>query len=322
MTRPAFLITIDNEGDNLWSRPREIRTGNARFLPRFQALCERYGLKPVYLTNWEMAHSEVFQELGKDVLRRGRGEVGMHLHAWNSPPLEALTGDDYYYQPYLIEYPETQLREKIRTLTSVLEETFSTKMVSHRAGRWAFNETYARGLVDCGYRVDCSVTPRISWRGHRGNPAGTGGSDYRYFPTRAYFVDLGDIARAGNSSLLEAPMTILHSVPRPIAGMLDRYPRIGDRVRGLLPAPRCLRPDGRNGEDLPRVLDAAVEAGTGYVEFMLHSSELMPGGSPRFPTPDSIDRLYDDLERLFSAAAGRFVGMTLQEYYERARAAN
>src|SRR5512144_2975448 len=48
---PSFLITIDTEGDNLWSRPREITTGNARYLPRFQALCEKYGLKPTYLTN-------------------------------------------------------------------------------------------------------------------------------------------------------------------------------------------------------------------------------------------------------------------------------
>jgi hypothetical protein len=41
--RPAFLITIDTEGDNLWSRPRTITTRNAHSLPRFQALCEKYG---------------------------------------------------------------------------------------------------------------------------------------------------------------------------------------------------------------------------------------------------------------------------------------
>ena len=44
--RPAFLVTIDTEGDDLWSRPREIGTRNAAFLPRFQALCEAHGLKP------------------------------------------------------------------------------------------------------------------------------------------------------------------------------------------------------------------------------------------------------------------------------------
>jgi hypothetical protein len=52
--RAAFLITVDTEGDNLWARPRELTTHNAAWLPRFQALCERYGLKPTYLTAWEM----------------------------------------------------------------------------------------------------------------------------------------------------------------------------------------------------------------------------------------------------------------------------
>lgn len=40
MTKPAFLITIDTEGDNLWQNHDRITTENTRFLPRFQALCE------------------------------------------------------------------------------------------------------------------------------------------------------------------------------------------------------------------------------------------------------------------------------------------
>ena len=37
-----------------------------------------------------------------------------------------------------------------------------------------------------------------------------------------------------------------------------------------------------------------------YVEFMIHSSELMPGGNSTFRTNDSIEALYKDLEELFS----------------------
>jgi len=51
-----------------------------------------------------MAMSAAFVEFGRDVLARGTGEIGMHLHAWNSPPIVPLTGDDFHYQPYLIEY--------------------------------------------------------------------------------------------------------------------------------------------------------------------------------------------------------------------------
>src|SRR5262249_44806783 len=87
MRETPSLITIDAEGDDLWSRPRDITPRNAACLPRFQELCERYRWKPVYLANYEMALSPFFEEFGQDVLARGTAEIGMHLHAWNSPPL-------------------------------------------------------------------------------------------------------------------------------------------------------------------------------------------------------------------------------------------
>ena len=52
MKKPAFIITIDTEGDNLWQNHRVIKTENARYLARFQTLCERFGFKPVWLTNY------------------------------------------------------------------------------------------------------------------------------------------------------------------------------------------------------------------------------------------------------------------------------
>ena len=51
-----FLITVDTEGDNLWAwhKGDPINTTNTRFIPRFQELCNKFGFKPVYLTNYEM----------------------------------------------------------------------------------------------------------------------------------------------------------------------------------------------------------------------------------------------------------------------------
>ena len=62
------------------------------------------------------------------------------------------------------------MREKVKVLTRELEDTFNTPIVSHRAGRWSFNAAYARILVDYGYRVDCSVTPHVSWASILGDP--------------------------------------------------------------------------------------------------------------------------------------------------------
>ena len=324
--RPAFLITIDTEGDNLWSAPQTITTNNSRFLPRFQSLCEKYGLRPTYLTDWEMAHCDVFREFGEDVVARGAGELGMHIHGWNTPPLDPpLTADDHACRPYLMEYPEWQMREKIRVMTDTLEQTFCVDVVSHRSGRWALDSTYVRALMDTGYCVDCSVTPHVSWRGHTGAPGGNGGTDYTHFPETAYFIDPDDISRrlpprpGAPAGLLEVPVTV--STPRysalADAAAVLNLSRAGARVANrFFPRLAWLRPSGKNRRLMLGLLDAARVDGRDYVEFILHSSEFMPGGSPTFPDARSIERLYDDMEALFASAAGAFVGATLSEYYE------
>jgi hypothetical protein len=317
--RPNFLITVDTEGDDLWSRPRVITTRNTHALPRFQALCESYGLRPTYLVNYEMATSPVFQEFGRDVLRRRAGEIGMHLHAWNTPPLVPLTQDDLAFQPYLIEYPAPIIRQKISVLTSLLEETFGVKMISHRAGRWGFNEVYAQSLAAHGYRVDCSVTPLVSWRQHLGDPRGTGGSDYSRYPSEPYFVDLDDVSRPGDSSLLEIPMTIVPSrwpaMLRPRT-CLDSLPLARRAMNRFFPPVYWLRPDRRNGHSLVRIVRRAARQRKRCVEFMLHSSDLIAGGSPFFPRVVDVERLYRTLSALFAEVRQTCVGATLCEHYE------
>jgi hypothetical protein len=243
----------------------------------------------------------------------------MHLHAWNSPPLLPLTDDDDRHHPYLIEYSEDQMREKVRVMTATLEDIFGLKMASHRAGRWGFDERYARILVEHGYLVDCSVTPHISWRGHAGAPSGIGGPDFSQFPDAAYFLDLTDIRRPGDSDLLEVPVTVIlpqyASAVHAIQGLL-RSSRFGARVANrMFPSLIWLYPDRRNHKELLEILSSARQERRPYVELALHSSELMPGGSPRFPSPSSIESLYHSLEALFTAAREGFGGQTLGEYY-------
>jgi hypothetical protein len=318
--KPAFLITIDTEGDNLWSQPRNITTRNSHFLPRFQNLCERFGFKPTYLTNYEMACCPVFREFATACLGRGTIEIGMHLHAWNSPPLCSLTADDYAHQPYLIEYPETAIRQKVVFMTQLLRESFPAEIRSHRAGRWSFNEVYARTLAENGYRVDCSVTPRVSWQSNIGDPSQIGGTDYSCFPNGPYWLDLDDISRPGNSTLLELPMTI-SSLETRFARWIRESLGPNDLVRRgvgrFYPSVAWLRPNGSNLSHMRRILSQARLENRPCVEFMLHSSEFMPGGSPTFPSERSIERLYSDLETLFSDAAATFSGATLTEFRDR-----
>ena len=47
----------------------------------------------------------------------------------------------------------------------------------------------------------------------------------------------------------------------------------------------------------------------------LHSSELMPGGSPIFKKEKDIENLYSHLDELFAVAKVFFKAGTLSDYY-------
>jgi len=312
---PPFLITIDTEGDDLWSRPRTVTTRNAAFLERFQMLCEEHGLRPTWLVDYQMLSSPVFGQFASDVLERDAAEIGTHLHAWDSPPLEPLTEDDSAHQPYLIEYPPRVMREKIHALTGLLEDTFGMKMTSHRAGRWGFDERYAEMLLAEGYLVDCSVTPLTSWQSSRGAPNGSGGPDYRGFPREPYWLDLGDISRPGDSPLLEVPATVAPGWPSLLQSVIAAGGLAGRLANRVRPRAIWLRPDGRNRRHMVRLVEEIAQGNGSHAEFMLHSSELMPGGSPTFRTAASIESLYADLRALFGAVRRRYRGLTLRELH-------
>ncbi|MBV9782128.1 MAG: hypothetical protein JOY62_19375 [Acidobacteriaceae bacterium] len=250
-----------------------------------------------------------FRAFGRDILARKTGEIGTHLHAWNAPPVKPLLPDDYKYLPFLIEYSADVMRAKVEYQTGLLSDVFGVQPVSHRAGRWALDTRYIELLIENGYRVDCSVTPGVSWRAQGTAPLGRNGSDYRSFPVQPYWVDPSNISRPGSSPLLEVPMTIYCR-----AAYDSLRPQVlRSFLRRIRPDQLWLRPNGRNVSDLKDIVRRVRRERRSYAEFMLHSSEFMPGGSPIFRTSEDVEKLYSDLCSLFSAVSD-FRGATLQEY--------
>lgn len=318
MKKP-FFITIDTEGDNGWDRPRVYDTRNAQGVERFQKFCEGFGFKPIWLTNYEMSLDSTFVKVVKDALRNGRCEVGAHIHPWNSPPDFSLTDADYKYLPYLIEYPYEVMEDKIAFLTKHLENIFEEKMISHRAGRWAINNEYLNCLNDYGYKVDCSVTPLIDWRNSMGLPNGLGGTNYSEFPKTIY-KPLQDI-----DDFLEIPMStvsnrIINNVlVNTIFNIVPKKTR-ETRVFNALNARKVfmLRPRLGNKRTMLKVIDKLVGDPTiEHLEFMIHSSELYPGTSPKCKNEEELDELYKDMECLFRRIDEDCVSMTFKEFIER-----
>jgi hypothetical protein len=311
-----FIITIDTEGDNLWeyNQGEPIKTENARYIPRFQALCDKFNFMPVYLVNYEMAQDNYFCNFAKDALGKNKCEIGIHLHAWNNPPhYELPKGGENGGLPYLIEYPRQSMLGKFTVLHKLLIEKFNTEIVSHRSGRWAMNQDYFDILIDNGIKIDCSVTPHASWESSPGFSKNSKGSNYLHSPENPYLVRHS----SNSNNILEVPVTIRKLRHFSLGSV--RHPRtfIKNMMAIVTGKAVWLRPRGNNLQDMLALVQHIKNSNDEYLMFMLHSSELMPNGSPAFKTEDSIERLYADLQILFERISSNFTGITFKEYLAR-----
>jgi len=311
MRMKKFIITVDTEGDNLWSWKNgnhTITTNNTRYLQRFQDLCNTYRFQPVWLSNYEMLCDDEFVSFAKKVEAENQGEIGMHLHAWNSPPQYDLP-EEQKGAAYLIEYPLDVMEEKIQYMTSLIKEKIGVSPVSHRAGRWAMNQSYFDLLIKYGYVVDCSVTPHINWNNAPGQTRNFYGSDYTKCPEIPY-----DVKTKYGKTIFEVPVTIRKSHQF----FWPETPSFKELAKSVW---RCvhgkniwIRPERDNLKQMLYLLNKIEKSDSEYAMFMIHSSELMPGGSPTFQTQESIEKLYADLEVLFSEASQHFEGITLRDF--------
>lgn len=309
-----FLITVDTEGDNLWKPvltrkgQRPIGIKNAEYLVRFQELCEKYNFIPTYLTNYEMSQAESFTEMAKSGLKGNKLEIGMHMHAWNTPPIYNLRFNPKGNNPYAGEYPQQILYKKIKYMTKTLEDTFQTPILAHRGGRWYLDNRYIRMLMKQGYLADCTVTPGLSWSNNIGNKIG--GSDYRNFPNKIYEIDEYNISKEGKSGILEIPPSIIR---KPLSAENNICLSTFRNIKASWTQKIWLRPNGNNLDEMLYLIHKNKEK-TKYLEFMIHSSKLMEKGSPTFTDKQAIENLYSDINIIFNEIHKSYVGIGVGAY--------
>ncbi len=314
------VVTVDTEEDNQWQRPWPSTVENLQFLPRFQFLCDRYGLKATYLCTYGVVNSPAF-DLIRSYQKNGRAEIGAHLHPWANPPFNSDWSEDRACCPYPSELPLDLFSDKLEALTEATCRRTGIRPRSYRAGRWGFCAEHVPALLRLGYEVDSSVTPSVSWQSHLGTRQG--GPDFRQAPVHPYFLSPENTCQPGASDLLEVPVTVLTNSLAHRSAFLKRLlsthqgtltTRIISKCLRL--RPRWFRPlPGESARDLKRVHREACRQHLPVTVFMCHSSELMPGGSPYYPTPESVERLYGNLESLFGfLAESGAKGLTLHEF--------
>lgn len=295
-----FLITVDTEGDNLWGwkEGKSITTHNTHFIPKFQELCENYGFKPVYLTNYEMAQNDAWVRYAKSKAQQGLCEIGMHIHAWNSPPEYKLV-NNYGGNAYITEYPDEVIYKKVEFITKYLRERFETPIKIARSGRWATNDIYFETLHNLGFIGDCSFTPGVDLSILPGYSQNIG-NDYRKVEKSTHLL---------SSGIIEIPMTTrkIHH----LANGTWKH-RISALIKG---DSMWLRPYRKSLDDMILLSNYVKNEGEDYLEFMIHSSELMPGGSPYFKSEEDVRVLYSILKKYFDWVINtEYRGTTISDY--------
>jgi hypothetical protein len=154
-------------------------------------------------------------------------------------------------------------------------------------------------LEELGYLVDSSVDPFF-------NEKRKGGPSFAGAPLTPYFVSSDDPLQAGESALLEIPVTSALDrkwpqwLERAYADVTAAY-QFRRALRLLrIPRPIWLRPSYSKPEDMKRLARRILEGNAAPANVIFHSSELLPGGSPYNETKDDVERFYRDLEELLS----------------------
>jgi len=290
-----FIITVDTEADDQWRENRGITCRNIEYLPRFQELCERYGFIPTYFTTYEIAADPDAVKTLKPWQDNGRAEIGAHLHPWTTPPLASEKKSEHCFPS---ELADEVLKNKLINLTEIIEKNFGRRPTSYRAGRWGFDGRQAGLLSELGYLADSSITPKINWSKESGRSERVGGPDFRLAP-------LGPHRLA--SGLLEVPMTILFTGlikkeksawSKKFLAMPGGWPK--KIINRLFFRQKWLRIFANSTlRDWEQIYRSAILNGLPALVFMIHSSELMPGGSPYARDEKAVEHVYGQLEQIF-----------------------
>jgi len=304
-----ILLGVDTEADNQWvAKARdELSVENIHELGRLQELCDRYHVRPTYLTTYEMAMNDGAKRVLRQLGQTGRAEIATHHHPWSTPPL--VNG-----HLYPLELSPERFREQLQVLTEAVAGILGEAPVSYRAGRNGFAGWQVEILEELGYLVDSSVDPFF-------NEKRKGGPSFAGAPLEPYLLSPQDPRRSGTSHLLEIPITSALDRDWPqwletaYADVKRSYQfRRALRLMGIA-RPIWLRPSYSTTEDMLALARRVLDGKAPTANIIFHSSELLAGGSPYNQTREDVETFYRGLETLLAfLTENGATGVTFREF--------
>ena len=287
------LITIDVEEEGLFRDryPLQVKdVENVPFLSVLDALVQKHALRPSLLVSYQVIRHQPHAEYLIALNEKWNGELGLHLHPWNTPPLVDLP----YAEPICSEkMPDDLLAAKLQTLIDRFIR-LGQYPTAFRMGRFNLGHRLFGVLEKTPVIVDSSIAPmRCYYR------------ELNHFsaPSDPYYPDPRCPTRPGGSSILEVPVTILPLVKSAgpmLAHMAARRPTMVPWISkmamygGSIPA----QPNWTGLAIVKMAILLHLLRGGHALTITLHSSELMPGGSPLRKTWHQVRQFLDRLDHL------------------------
>jgi len=288
-TRLRVVVSVDVEEEGLFSgryAPANCTVKNVSLLPRLAPLTRELGF-PLSLLCTHTVFTDPEARVTLAHMRDSLGaEIGAHLHHWSTPPLGPETRP-----PLPTDHLDPDLlRTRLRTLLRAGQDFQGEPLRVFRMGRWDLKSVMRPLLAEEGIRVDSSVCPLRAFKN---------GPDHFLAPADPYWVEHG---------LLEAPITqiALHPyLPRILYALARALP--DDRGQRLLDSfhfwGACSANPVWHCATVMRLAASWHVARKGKVLCLFwHSSEMMPGASPRIREQADADallvRVYDFLRWL------------------------
>jgi peptidoglycan/xylan/chitin deacetylase (PgdA/CDA1 family) len=281
-----LIITIDTEEDNWGDYSSEGSTvENILKIPRLQDIFDKFNVKPTYLVTYPVAKDEKAVSILKDILDKGKCEIGTHCHPWNTPPFEEETNDR---NSMLCNLPEDLQFRKIKSLHNTIVRKFGIEPVSFRAGRWGYNGSVARNLYKLGYKVDTSVLSFTNWTSEFG-------PDFSEIGPRAYRFSLEDINNESkNGGFMEVPATIGYlqkdfEFSNFLLKLFKRGPVRKLRLVGILDKLNILNkvwlsPENSDSKAMIKLARRMMNNKYNLINMFFHSTSLKAGQSPYVKT--------------------------------------
>jgi teichuronic acid biosynthesis glycosyltransferase TuaC len=288
---PILQVVIDTEAEFDWAKGIWTDVGRVSSIAGLRDcfdLFRRHGVRPVLVVDHPVITNEESAAIIAALAAEGC-EVGVHLHAWSTPPIAGPKDDWHSFSGNLGPMFE---RAKIATLTEAVERRLGRRPTVFKGGRYGNGPNTFETLREAGFEVDLSLCPAYDY-------SAMGGPNYTRYSARPGWI-------GGRGGLLSLPTT---------AGWVGTFERFGGRLGPLLNGragrrlrlarlsaradalyPVRLSPEGHDLQTMQRLTRTLLRQGVRIFTLSLHSPSLQVGHTPYTRTAAELERLLADLD--------------------------